>query len=99
MEKIVRIKSQGPLQQRNWTNPRTNESILISSVEFLLTDGIDTFVAEVTDQQALSLSKNPLDQQLVYSVQCRIDISEKKNDQTGEVRHFNKIRISKIQAV
>ena len=56
MEKIVRIKSQGPLQQRNWTNPRTNESILISSVEFLLTDGIDTFVAEVTDQQALSVS-------------------------------------------
>ena len=51
MEKIVRIKSQGPLQQRNWTNPRTNESILISSIEFLLTDGIDTFVAEVTDQQ------------------------------------------------
>lgn len=99
MEKIVRIKSQGPLQQRNWTNPRTNESILISSVEFLLTDGIDTFVAEVTDQQALSVSKNPLDQQLVYSVQCRIDISEKKNDQTSDVRHFNKIRISKIQAV
>ena len=32
MEKLVRIKSQGALQQRNWTNQR-GETIVISSIE------------------------------------------------------------------
>ena len=49
MEKLVRIKSQGALQQRNWTK-QNGENVVISSVELTMTDGIDTFVGEVTDQ-------------------------------------------------
>ena len=41
MEKLVRVKSQGPLQQRNWTK-QNGENVVISSVELTMTDGIDT---------------------------------------------------------
>ena len=49
MEKLVRIKSQGALQQRNWTK-QNGENVVISSVELTMTDGIDTFIGELTDQ-------------------------------------------------
>lgn len=106
MEKNVKVKHQGALNQRNWTNPRTGETILISSVELLLSDGIDTFVAEVTDQQAISINQEPLDQNKLYGVQCRLEVSKGKSQNNGiqnqsasEERLFNRIRITKIQAV
>ena len=93
MEKIVRIKSQGPLQQRNWTNPRTNESILISSVEFLLTDGIDTFFAQATGTLAQALQ--PLDKSVLHTVQCHISHRTFER-QDGSIGHENNIYIDRI---
>jgi single-stranded DNA-binding protein len=98
MEKLVRIKSQGPLQQRNWTNQR-GETVVISSVELTMTDGIDTFIGEVTDQQAIAISKQPLDQNRMYGVRCRLETRNWKSEKTGEQQHANSIKVVTITGV
>ena len=98
MDKLVRIKSQGALQQRNWTNQR-GETIVISSVELEMTDGIDTFIGEVTDQKALAISKEPLDQNRMYGVRCRLEVRNWKSEKTGEVQHANSIKVVNIEGV
>ena len=86
MEKLVRIKSQGALQQRNWTKQNG-------------TDGIDTFVGEVTDQQAIAINQQPLDQDRMYGVRCKLDVREWKSQQSGETQHANSIKIVTIAGV
>ena len=98
MEKLVRIKSQGALQQRNWTK-QNGETVVISSVELTMTDGIDTFIGELTDQQAIAISKQPLDLNRMYGVRCRLDVREWKSQQSGEIQHANSIRIVTIAGV
>ena len=98
MEKLVRIKSQGALQQRNWTK-QNGETVVISSVELTMTDGIDTFIGELTDQQAIAISKQPLDLNRMYGVRCRLDVREWKSQQNGVTQHANSIRIVTIAGV
>ena len=98
MEKLVRIKSQGALQQRNWTK-QTGETVVISSVELTMTAGIDTFVGEVTDQQAIAINQQPLDQDRMYGVRCKLDVREWKSQQSGETLHANSIKIVTIAGV
>ena len=94
MEKLVRIKSQGPLQQRNWTK-QNGENVVISSVELTMTDGIDTFVGE----QAIAINQQPLDLNRMYGVRCRLDVREWKSQQSGETQHANSIRVVTIAGV
>lgn len=97
MEKLVRVSMQGPLASKNWTN-KNNENVVINSVTLLLTDGVDCFVAEATDQLALQLSANPLLRDYLYNAQCRIEVREWKN-KDGETVQKNVIRLLKIQAI
>ena len=53
MEKLVRVISQGAPQTRQWTNPNTGELKNITSVEVEMTDGLDRFIAEATDDLAI----------------------------------------------
>ena len=92
MEKLVRIINQGPLVQNDWTN-RQGEKSVISSVTLTMTDGIDTFQAEVTDQAALNINSNPLNPDAMYAVQCRMSLSKSVSRETGEVRYFQRIRV------
>ena len=98
MEKLVRIKGQGALQQRNWTK-QNGETVVISSVELTMTDGIDTFVGEVNDQKAMAISKEPLDQDRMYGVRCKLEVREWKSEKTGEMLHANSIKVQNIEAV
>jgi hypothetical protein len=56
MEKLVRVISQGAPQTRQWTNPNTGELKNITSVEVEMTDGLDRFIAEATDDLAVHLA-------------------------------------------
>ena len=47
MEKLVMIREQLPLQERNYTD-RNGQPQVFASVGFVLTDGTDTFYAELT---------------------------------------------------
>ncbi len=98
MEKNVRIISQGALQQRNWTSPK-GENVVISSVELVMTDGIDTFVAEVNDQKAIAINQEPLDQDALYGVQIKMTVREWKNEQTQMMNHATNIRVVNISKV
>ena len=48
MEKLVMIKEQLALSERNYTD-RNGQPQVFASVGFVLTDGIDTFYAEVNN--------------------------------------------------
>ncbi len=98
MEKQVRIISQGALNQRNWTSPK-GENVVISSVELVMTDGIDTFVAEVNDQKAIAINQEPLDQDALYGAQLKMTVREWKSEQTQMVNHATNIRVVNISKV
>ena len=98
MEKLVRIKSQGALQQRNWTK-QNGETVVISSVELTMTDGIDTFVGEVNDQKAIAISQQPLDPNRMYGVRCKLEVREWKSEKSGETLHANSIKVVNIEGV
>ena len=96
MEKLVRIIDQQPLRQLQWTAP-SGEPKTLSSVELMLTDGIDVFLAEVQGADAVNMAV--LDRQLIYRVQCRLSVRHWKSQQSGQTMRANSVRIIKLQAV
>ena len=95
MEKLVRIKQQGTLS----TFQGANSGETVTKIEVVMTDGIDTFVAEAFDKQAIAINQNPLDPNAVYNAQLQISMREWSNQQTGVTNRANSIRIIKIAAV
>ncbi len=98
MEKLVRVISQGALQQRNWTSPK-GENVVISSVELVLTDGIDTFVGEVTDQKAIAINNEPLSKEHLYGVQMKLTAREWKSEQTQQLVRATSVKILHIAKI
>jgi hypothetical protein len=98
MEKLVRVISQGALQQRNWTSPK-GENVVISSVELVLTDGIDTFVGEVTDQKAIAINNEPLSKEHLYGVQMKLTAREWKSEQTQQLVRATSVKILNIAKI
>lgn len=97
MEKIVRVLNQLPMCSREWT-PENGDKKLIKSVDVVMTDGIDTFTAEATDDKAEVLNNNPLDDDTIYAVQLRMSVRTWKNRDGVDVRS-NSIRIINIKAL
>ena len=95
MEKIVRIKSQGTLQERDWTNERTGEKKVIKSLTLEVTDGIDTFLVDASDTLAEALAKSPLRTDVLYGLRCRMVVNETMRE-SGEKRRFTNIKIINI---
>ena len=96
MEKLVRVMGQGALKENEWTNDR-GETRTIKSLEVTLTDGNDTFVGEMKGDQAEQTAKNPLRQDVMYSVRCKLEVNKATNKSTGATREFNSIRILDIK--
>ena len=92
MEKLVMIREQLPLQERNYTD-RNGQPQVFASVGFVLTDGTDTFYAELTGDRARACQT--LDKTTFHSVQCEMGCRE-FTDRDGIVRHSTEIRILKI---
>lgn len=92
MEKLVTIKEQLPLSERQYTD-RNGQPQLFASVGFVFTDGIDTFYAEMTGDRARALGT--LDKERAYRVQC--EMKERQfADRDGLVRHATDIRLINI---
>ena len=98
MEKIVRVISQGALQQRNWKKDN-GETVVISSVELVMSDGIDTFVGEVTDQKAIAINNEPLSKEHLYGVQIKLAAREWKSEQTQQLVRATSVKILNIAAL
>jgi hypothetical protein len=92
MEKLVSIISQGAHSQRQF-NGKDGQPTVFHYMDFVLTDGIDTFHAQATGNLAQALQ--PLDPNVLHMVQCHI--SHRTFDrQDGTVGHDNVIYIDRI---
>lgn len=92
MEKLVTIISQGAHSQRTYDG-RDGQPAVFHFMDFVLSDGIDTFHAQATGSLAQALK--PLDQTVLHRVQCHI--SHRTFDrQDGTVGHENQIYIDRI---
>ena len=94
MEKNVRILSQSELMSRQYTDKRTGETKTINSVSLKLTDGLDTFLGEITGERAVSCPK--FDPTRQYRVLCSMVVREWDSQQSGEHMQATSIYIDKI---
>ena len=94
MEATVRILNQSPLMTRQYMDKKTGEQKVINSVTLKLTDGLNTFLGEITGERAVNCPK--FDPQYVYKVQCSMVVRECNSQQTGEAMQATTIYVDKI---
>ena len=94
MEAIVRILNQSALATRQYVDRKTGEQKVIHSVSLRMTDGIDTFLGEITGERAVNCPK--YDPQYLYQVQCSMVVREWNSQQTGEAMQATTIYVDKI---
>lgn len=97
METNVRILAQSPLNTRQYVDKKTGEQKVINSVTLKLSDGIDTFLGEITGEKAVNCPK--YDPQYMYRVQCTMVVREWNSQQTGEQMQATTIYVDKINVV
>lgn len=97
MEKIVRILNQSALVTRQYPDKKTGEQKVMNTVALKLTDGIDTFLGEITGERAVNCPK--FDPQYLYRVQCSMVVREWTSSQTGEAMQATTIYVDKINLV
>lgn len=98
MESYLRIVGLGQLVEREWT-PENGQKRTIASIEVTLTNGVDTFVAEASDDLARDLNKKletkSLDTKNFWRVRLRFKIAKSKDK--GIV--FNNIKIIEMASI
>lgn len=97
MEKTIRIIQQSALTQRQFTDKKTGEQKVINTVTLKMTDGLDTFLAEITGEKAVNCPKFDLTKQ--YRVLCTMVAREWTSQQTGEQMQATTIYVDKINMV
>lgn len=96
MEKIVKVLGQSPLRKVDWKNNR-GENVVIKSVEVKFSDGIDTFLAEMTDRQAELASETPLRTDVFYGGQFRMSTRSWESKQDNQKREATTIRVVSLE--
>ena len=94
MEATVRILNQSSLITRQYLDKKTGEQKVINSVTLKLTDGLNTFLGEITGERAVNCPK--YDPQYLYKVQCSMVVREWNSQQTGEAMQATTIYVDKI---
>ena len=94
MEKTVQIIQQGTLMERPYRDCNGQQQVF-ASMGFTLTDGVDTFYAEMQGDLARSYRDIHPDTSLYHRVQTQMSIREYK-DKDGNSRYSNEIRIIKL---
>ena len=98
MERTVRIMQQSPLVTRKYMDRKTGDEKgdekVINSVTLKLTDGIDTFLGEITGERAVNCPQYDLTR--LYQVQCSMVVREWNSQQTGEAMQATTIYVDKI---
>ena len=94
MEATVRILNQSGLITRQYLDKKTGEQKVINSVTLKLTDGLNTFLGEITGERAVNCPK--YDPNYLYKVQCSMVVREWNSQQTGEAMQATTIYVDKI---
>ena len=74
MEATVRILNQSGLMTRQYLDKKTGEQKIINSVTLKLSDGLNTFLGEITGERAVNCPK--YDPNYLYKVQCSMVVRE-----------------------
>jgi len=96
MEKRVKILEQSELTVRQYTDKKTKEVKAISTVTFRMTDGLDTFVAEMNGERAVNCPR--FDLNCEYNVQCSMMAREWKTQEGNRVQSTT-IYVDRINAI
>lgn len=94
MEKLVTIVQQFPLTERNYTD-RSGQAQVFASKGFVLSDGIDTFYAEMVGDTARAHRDMHFDESVSHAVQTQISTRE-YTDRDNQKRYSNDVRILKM---
>ena len=94
MEATVRILNQSGLMTRQYLDKKTGDQKVINSVTLKLTDGLKTFLGEITGERAVNCPK--YDPQYLYKVQCSMVVREWNSQQTGEAMQATTIYVDRI---
>ena len=94
MEATGRILNQSGLMTRQYLDKKTGDQKVINSVTLKLTDGLNTFLGEITGERAVNCPK--YDPQYLYKVQCSMVVREWNSQQTGEAMQATTIYVDKI---
>ena len=94
MEATVRILNQSGLMTRQYLDKKTGDQKVINSVTLKLTDGLNTFLGEITGERAVNCPK--YDPQYLYKVQCSMVVREWDSSQSGEHMSATTIYVDKI---
>ena len=97
MEKTVRILEQSGLSTKEYTDKKTGQKKVMNAVTLKLTDGIDTFLGEITGERAVNCPM--YDKNYMYRVQCSMVVREWDSSQTGEHMSATTNYIDKIVMV
>jgi hypothetical protein len=94
MDITVRVLEQTPLAQRQYKDKKTGEQKTLDCVTLKLTDGIDTFIAEIIGDQAKEFPK--LDPERLYRVRCTMAVRGWTSRTTGEAMRATTIYLDQI---
>lgn len=90
IEKMI-VKVVGDYSETEWTNPRTGEKKLIQSVQVVLKNGREGFVAEANDDLAKAISDMKLKVDTPVLVNLSFDYADKTSDNV--TRYFQRVRV------
>lgn len=96
MEKTVYLVQACPMEKKDITR-QSGEQTTLKVKEVVLSDGLDTFVAEAYDRVAEDLEDRPLETGRYYRVRCSLEANQVTNKDSGKQRYFNKIRLLSIR--
>lgn len=90
IEKMI-VKVVGNYSENEWQNPRTGEKKVIKSIQVVLKNGREGFVAEASDDLAKSIADMKLKVDTPVMVNLSFDYQETTKD--NMVRYFQRVRI------
>lgn len=90
IEKMI-VKVVGNYSENEWQNPRTGEKKVIKSIQVVLKNGREGFVAEASDDLAKSIADMKLKVDTPVIVNLSFDYQETTKDNV--VRYFQRVRI------
>lgn len=90
VEKML-VKAVGNYSETEWQNPRTGEKKTIKSIQVVLKNGREGFVAEASDDLAQKIAGMNLKVDTPVAVGLSFDYQETTKDNV--VRYFQRVRV------
>ena len=95
--KSGKVGNLAALSTRKYIDKKSGQEKVMNAVTFKLTDGIDTFLGEVTGERAVNCPT--YDKNYFYRVQCSMVVRDWMSQQTGEQMQATTIYVDKIGMV